>query len=251
MYKFESNDAEFYDGPLQISLAQIPAVRLRSIELPPNAGPLQKFTVATQKRQFTLAEDWKISIDGIDCPGDLNGVITIPARGPGGKEHRFDGASVPLPWLISFLSIGALRPLGVMLIPSLVHDYAFMYGELLVAPTPEEEAQPVPLQRHEADNLFYGMIRTFNGDPITAWLAYLAVRLGWILRVKYNGRLRGGRFPIRTGLIGLGMITALVLAGLFLPGDPADRFAMMGIFFVVVYLGIYSLTVLTIFLSKK
>jgi hypothetical protein len=58
----------------------------------------------------------------------LAGEIIIPQKVEG---HLFelDGASIPLPWLVSLLTIGILRPLGVLLIASIVHDFAFRHGD--------------------------------------------------------------------------------------------------------------------------
>lgn len=193
-FRFDGPESENYSGNIDVSIPKMPTIQLVSIEFRENAGWLERLTLATQKRRFALAEDWKIGLNRIDSPVELNGVVTIPVR------HReelidYDGASVPIPWLISFLSIGALRPLGVLLIPSIIHDFAFRFGELYVASDYQQTPQVLKIERHEADLLFYNMIRTLNGDILTASLAWVAVRLGWPL-VEYNGKRGGGEWPI-------------------------------------------------------
>ncbi len=271
MQESESIASEKYCGPLEIEIDEIPSVKLQSIELPSDASAFRKFAIGTRKRKFILTEDWKISVKGMDTSTSLDGVITIPAE-RNGEQIRFDGASVPFPWLISFLSIGSLRPLGVMLIPSIVHDYAFMFGELLVSKTKDEAPVRVEVKRHDADTLFYRMIKTFNGDPVTARLAYVAVRLGWLFGVKYNGYGRGGKPPIM--IIG---VASLVLASLgfvlipnsYVPGpkklspkwlsdlvsqffspeavaDFTGRVAGLVTFSVLLYVGIYLLSLFSL-----
>lgn len=193
-FRFEGDKSETYEGNIDISFPKVPVILLTSIEFRKNASWLERFAVATQKRTFTLAEDWKIGFDRIKPPSGLNGVVTIPVK-HNNEDMTYDGASVPFPWLVSLLSIGALRPLGVLLIPSIVHDFAFRFGELLVAPDAESAPQVLKIERDEADALFYNMIRTLNGDILTAMLAWLAVRIGWVF-VRYNGKRFGGKPPL-------------------------------------------------------
>lgn len=151
---------------------------------------------ASARRLFKLENDWQVHIQLREAEYDdcnLSGNILIPVSF---KESMtlLDGASVPLPWLVSFLSLGLLRPLGVMLTASIVHDFAFQHGGLLyLQANGEREFRVVP--RHLADKLFYNIIREVNDMPITALLAWLAVRIGWTF-VKYAGEPRGGDPPV-------------------------------------------------------
>ena len=165
-----------------------------------------RLSVATQKRRFTLAEDWEIEFQNISAPTELNATVVIP-REHHGEVVDYDGASVPMPWLVSFISMGALRPLGVMLIPSIVHDFAFRFGELVVKDRDDGTLRVVRIERHDSDKLFYNMIRTVNGDVVTATLAWLAVRLGWLFGVRYDGKRFGGRPPLKAGFFA-GMLVA-------------------------------------------
>ncbi len=159
-------------------------------------GILRAWQGASVRRYFKLKDDWHITIklneDDYDNE-NLSGQIVIPISYKQ-SQTLLDGASVPLPWLVSFLSFGLLRPLGVMLTASIVHDFAFKHGGLLYL---EDDCSKTfkPLPRHLADQLFRDIIRTVNGMPVTALLGWLAVRLGWFF-VKYADKPRGEKFPV-------------------------------------------------------
>ena len=74
---------------------------------------------------------------------------------PGG--FVFDGASVPrcLWWFLS--------PVGLLLIPGILHDYRYMCGDL---------------NRSGYDELFRWDIKVVTGTTVIPWIAYFAVRLG-------------------------------------------------------------------------
>ncbi len=75
-------------------------------------SPLHKLVAfVTSTRHWRLAENWHYTLD--------NGVTIIIPKG-----FRFDGASIPrLFWMI-------LSPVGLLLIPGLIHDYGYRYGLL-------------------------------------------------------------------------------------------------------------------------
>ncbi len=177
-------------------------------------GFLKKLQGANSPRYFKLSRDWHVSIQLNEAKYDNNfisGTLVIPVF-YGQSETRLDGASVPLPWLVSFLSFGLLRPLGIMLIASIVHDFAFQHGGLLyLKDNGEQDFQP--LRRDLADKLFHDIIRTVNQMPVTAVMAWLAVRLGWFY-VKYAGEPRGGKFPWIPLIVLIAVL--LILAGLIL-----------------------------------
>ena len=148
---------------------------------------------ASKRRLWKLADDWCIdlcSIEEVSCVDDspLNGKIVIP------KGTVVDGASVPLPWLVSFLTLGILRPTGILLIPSIVHDYAYKHGCL-----PYRNKCVVAnrsISRDDADWLFREMIRIINDTTLWANVAWLAVRIGWLFGVKYAGKHIGPKNPL-------------------------------------------------------
>ena len=184
-----------YTGPISVSFSHFPQLCPRLL---PTRTPwfFQRFLGARARREFALADDWTVTIQVNGHP-QLNGfagTIIIP------EGASTDGASVPLPWTVTFLSLGTLRPLGILLIASIVHDYAFQHGTLQYLQNGTRV--PKPFCRHEIDLLFREMIRTINKTPFLAYVAWFAVRIGW-LGVKYNGRRLTGKPPT-------GPLTALV-----------------------------------------
>lgn len=221
---------EKYTGPIYVAFDDIPPVRLQSIRAKKNLNLLQRLALWTKPREFTLHDDWILDLDSVSYASELNGTIRIPAEEPTGKEIVYDGASVPLPWLVSLLTSGVLRPLGVMLTASLIHDYAFKYGHLQ-----KEDGTTVPIPRHIADRLFRDLIATVAEVPYVAFVAWFAVRLGWPV-VKYNGETRGGKPPILE-YIGL-IVVLLVLL------NPATGFSLLAAIsiLVAIYIVVYLFT---------
>ncbi len=127
----------------------------------------------SSRRRFMIAEDWEIGVRH----ELLTGRVSIPK-----ETFHFDGASIPAHALVSFLSFGILRPLGVAFIPSLVHDYAYVHGGVRVDGTYK------PLEREAADALFRDMFyAVYKGRPsFLGWAAWAAVRLGRFIGVEYN-----------------------------------------------------------------
>ncbi len=191
---------------------------------------LDRFKGASARRYFSLEQEWAVSIDNVKYNQNLNGTIIVPETT---KDNglRFDGASVPLPWLVSFLSFGILRPLGIMLTASLVHDFAFVHGGLSYRDSNDKENFQ-PLERDEADLLFKDMISTVNKMPIAAFVAWVFVRLGWFF-VKYNGKRFGGKAPLLPSalfIVVLFILTTLILSiGLF------NFIAAAALFYLIAY----------------
>ena len=151
-----------------------------------------------RRRRWELADSWCVKI----CHTKrrkLDGTIVIP------KGTVVDGASVPLPWLVSFLSFGILRPNGILLVPSIVHDCAYKCGCL------PYDGVRIKVHRHDADWLFRVMISAINRASCWAWIAWLAVRLGWLFGVKYGKKRWGGNWPV-VELIFLFALVGLVVA---------------------------------------
>ena len=106
------------------------------------------------------------------------------------------------------LTFGILRPLGVMLTASVVHDFAFEYGVLVIRDASGTDT-PQPVERDVADLLFRDIISTVNRMPITAYVAWIFVRLGWF-GIKYNGQPRGGAFPLIPVAIALAVLALVI-----------------------------------------
>ncbi len=108
-------------------------------------------------RKWKIEKEWSFSIDKIDY------VIE--------KDFEFDGASVPK------LFRSWLSPMGILLIPGLIHDYGYKHSLLKLANDENAETQ----DREYFDVLFREIAITVNGFKILNYIAYYAIRLfGWI-----------------------------------------------------------------------
>ncbi|MEM7203924.1 MAG: hypothetical protein AAF628_26925 [Planctomycetota bacterium] len=225
-----------FEGPIGLEIAEMPAIELKSIDPPKESSWLERFAIATRRRFFTMQRDWSIELFSLPYAPALQGTVRIP-KDLEGKRVEFDGASIPLPWLVSLMTIGVLRPLGVMLVGSIIHDFAFRYGFLLVRGESGEEKR-VEMPRHVADALLRDTISTFNRTPVIAWFGWLFVRFGWLF-VPYAGKRWAGRWPIVEVL--------LVLGGAFAVGWAVWRWPMWTLSVsAAVYFSLYLLSALTL-----
>jgi len=96
-------------------------------------------------RKWEVMEDW-----------DYPGFGTIP------KGFVFDGASIPRPlwWFLS--------PVGLLLIPGLIHDWGYR----------ENPGGAGPNDRKLWDMFFRQIIKEVTDTTIIPWIAYFAVRIG-------------------------------------------------------------------------
>lgn len=241
----EQSAPEQYKGNIEVSFEDVPAVNLVSIKLDKETTWFMRVAESTRRRFFTLEKDWQITLGGIEYQTELNGEVTVSRESSKGLIV-YDGASIPMPWLVSFITIGILRPLGAMLIASLVHDYAFKFGYLMVRKEGEDVAKRIDIPRHHADRLFHDILQTVNQTFPVEWIAWFAVRLGWLFGVEYANQKYGGKTPwlvigVFTVFLG-GFIFALF--GNF--SKVVDRFTdSLGIAAIVYFL-IYSATVLAV-----
>lgn len=183
---------ESYTGKYDIRFNELPSIELKTIEPEEGASFFKRLALASKRRIFYLMRDWEIELDNVPYKPELNGTIIVPAR-VNGERLEFDGASIPFPWLVSLITIGVLRPLGVMLIGSIIHDFAFKHGYLLVS-IDNQPPKKVFIERHIADAVLRDLIAAFNKMPRIAFTGWLFVRFGWLF-VKYNNHRFGGRPP--------------------------------------------------------
>ena len=110
------------------------------------------------RREWELMEDYfYIMPDGT--------VLFVP------KGFVFDGASIPrVFWLL-------LSPTGLLLIPSLFHDYMYTHGFIVRALPAEDALHTSPVSRKYADDLFVTVALAVNGIRFVAWGAWAAVRV--------------------------------------------------------------------------
>ena len=249
---------EFYSGCIDVTLHGIPAIEPITISLKDKVTTFQRVAIATRKRIFKLKEDWETTVGGIKYQPQLNGTIVTP-RNHEGIDIEYDGASIPFPWLISLLTIGILRPLGVLLTPSLVHDFAFKFGYLLVVRN--GEVSRVSVSRDEADRLFRDLIAAITKIRGLAWIAWYAVRLGYFLGVKYNGKRGGGKKPLLIGLTAFFLVTTFIGAIIVavcstesIQEGVMAASAVFGVLFLI-WFSFYLLTILALlaggFVQKK
>ncbi|WP_200233725.1 DUF1353 domain-containing protein [Thiohalocapsa halophila] len=117
-------------------------------------------------------------------------------------QHPYREGSAPRP----DFTLGILRPLGVMLTASIVHDFAYKFGYL-----PKDDGTKVEVERHVADLLFRDILESVNRIPLLGFIAWFAVRLGWPV-VKYNGKPGGGKKPYGAYLVLLVALAVLLTA---------------------------------------
>lgn len=107
------------------------------------------------RRDYRLHEDWYYRLP----TGEL---ICICAG------FVFDGASIPrFAWLF-------LTPIGILLIPGLLHDYAYKHKRL---PAPDGSAAVAYNTRRSADRMFLEVCHITNGLLLLDLLCTLIVRL--------------------------------------------------------------------------
>jgi hypothetical protein len=104
-------------------------------------------------RKWRLEEDWNYYINGV--------TYRVP------EGFVFDGASVPK-YFRSWLS-----PMGVLLIPGLIHDYGYKYAAILT-----DSAEKFVKDQKQMDVLFRDVAIHVNGFTIINYIAYYALRLG-------------------------------------------------------------------------
>lgn len=219
-----------YSGSIQVQFNQLPSVIPQLLKTQ-FSSVVERFKGAIKRRWFHLESDWSITVNGFQYDPNLNGTIIIPETYQNVKT-RIDGASVPLPSVVSFLTFGILRSLGVMLTASVVHDFVFKYGVLVIRDASGTDT-PQPVARDVADLLFRDIISTVNRMPITAYVAWIFVRLGWWFGIKYNGQPRGVAFPLIPVAIAL-VVLALVIGAIQQLGL-VTVFITFALFYLIAY----------------
>ena len=127
------------------------------------------------KRHWKLLENWSY-------PLPEGPTIVIPAG------YEFDGASIPkILWPL-------LNPVGLLLIPSLIHDFAYEYGMLWALPDHQEDAATyIEIKKgapqHYWDTLFREVAGQVNGFFFINYSAWVVLRFGgWWAWSRYRKR---------------------------------------------------------------
>jgi hypothetical protein len=135
---------------------------LKPIPIPTRSRPvLMRILVwIFEVRQWELVNNWYFQLD--------NGVQIVISKG-----FIFDGASIPRPlWAL-------LSPVGLLLIPGLIHDYGYKFDQLwqvnkdgTLSPFLENSGRKV------WDDLFRSVGRQVNGFSFIDTLAWAGLRVG-------------------------------------------------------------------------
>ena len=111
-------------------------------------------------REWQLVQNWHFKLD--------NGVeIVLP------KDFRFDGASIPrVFWAI-------LSPVGLLLIPGLIHDYGYRFDQIWrISASGQIEPYMENAGRKAWDDLFQAVGIQVNGFALIDSIAWVGVRIG-------------------------------------------------------------------------
>lgn len=151
----------FAHPPLDVFGRPVEMPVLIPIPIPTRGLPWYQaiYNVLFHRRDFLLGEDFFYRLPtGED--------VCIP------KGFQFDGASVPrILWSI-------LNPVGILLIPGLLHDYAYRYQHL---PGPDNLSVVEYETRREADAMFLEVCLVTNGMPtLNLIVSALQKTFGWI-----------------------------------------------------------------------
>lgn len=195
-----------YRYGLHVAFDSLPALEPLILKTQ-DRGVFQRFVNASRRRQFCLKADWAITIGDAAPALGIEGTVVVPVAYRG-EPTILDGASVPLPWVVSYLTFGLLRPLGILLTASIVHDFAYRHGALLLR-MPDGSLEPRAVERHLADELFRDIVASVNQSPVASRIAWHAVRLGWPF-IPYAGKRGGGKAPVRSALTALVALASLV-----------------------------------------
>jgi len=113
-----------------------------------------------ESRRWQLSDNWTYELE--------DGTRIVLPQG-----FEFDGASIPR----TFWAL--LSPIGLLLIPGLIHDYGYKYDQLWQIDT---NNQVVPYGKDRGkkfwDKLFLDTGNRVNGIRVANWVAWLAVTLG-------------------------------------------------------------------------
>lgn len=116
-------------------------------------------------RKWEVQQEWRHTL-----PAPYNEEVVIP------ENYVFNGASIPRPfWIL-------LSPVGLLLIPSLVHDYAYSHGKLIILTKDGKKVDyKAGAGRLFWDALFRRVALEVNGFAFINNIAWLGLVLfGWI-----------------------------------------------------------------------
>jgi len=188
--------------------SNFPELVLQRFRKTEEKGFLAKFKFACQRRMHRLNHDWCFEVSNYSIQ-KLNGIIKIPAT-HASQELCTDGASMPMPWIFSAITFGIARPTGAMLLPSLVHDFAYIHGYVLVSKDGGNSYVETKLTREEADMLFKDMLTQITQLSSISTLGWMVLRLGWWF-VDYPGESQANPPFKDVAILVIGLIGLVLL----------------------------------------
>ena len=153
----------------QVASVEMPV--LRPIPIPTRDRSLFMRVVVWlhQVRSWEVAENWEFTLP--------DGTRIVIHQG-----FEFDGASIPRPlWAI-------LNPIGLLLIPGLIHDYGYRYRQLWKVGNGTVSAYTKGGSKTTWDRLFRKTGCKVNGMSFVNFVAWLAVYFGGWLAWRSNRR---------------------------------------------------------------
>ena len=159
---------------------------LRPIPIPTkNVMGLMRILVwLFEVRSWSLQETWFFDYD--------DGTRTV--RLVFGKGFEFDGASIPRVFWFLF------SPIGILLIPGLIHDYAYEYDQLweidngVIQPYDKGGEDS---KRGRWDRQFWAVGTQVNGLVGLTFIAWLAIKIGgWVAWNKHRESDEGAPIPV-------------------------------------------------------
>lgn len=152
---------------------------LRPIPIPTANCPrgLRVLVWFFEVRKWILTDNWTYKLrDGT--------TIVLPA------DFNFDGASIPRPFW------GILNPIGLLLIPGLIHDYGYKYDQLWQLGD-DGEVTPYGAKAGKPfwDKLFLDVGKDVNGFDLINAIAWLAVAIGG--EGAWNGHRKRGAVAVK------------------------------------------------------
>ena len=110
------------------------------------------------------------------------------------EGFKFDGASIPRIFWFLF------NPIGILLIPGLIHDYAYKYDQLweidngVIKPYDKGGEDS---KRHRWDRLFWAVGVHVNGLRSLTFIAWLAIKIGgWVAWNKHRKKNEDAPEPV-------------------------------------------------------
>jgi hypothetical protein len=141
----------------------------------------------TSTRQFRVVRNWDFQLP--------NGRPKI--RISEDEKFDFDGASIPRPfwWILS--------PVGLLLIPGLIHDYAYKHNKLIeVRDGKERDYVADGNPKLFWDALFRDVAIEVNGFMIILWVAWLILAIfGWVAWFKHRKQWMKYRLAMFTTIL--------------------------------------------------